>query len=80
MSETRLSKEEWAKLDDLLGRHGFGGYYDLVECLKTSLERVTRLTDPGFCADDVKDLPTVVKALMDAAEMAYSDKYGRRDP
>ena len=30
----RLSKEDWDKLDELLGRHGWGGYYDLVECLK----------------------------------------------
>lgn len=34
MSEYRLSREDWNKLDDLLGKHGFGGYYDLVETLK----------------------------------------------
>lgn len=30
----RLSKEDWNKLDDLLGKIGFGGYYDLLEVLK----------------------------------------------
>lgn len=34
MTEFRLPKEEWKKLDELLGKHGFGGYYDLVESLK----------------------------------------------
>jgi len=32
-----LSSEDWNKLDDLLGKHGFGGYYDLIESLKISL-------------------------------------------
>ena len=31
----RLSKTDWNTLDDLLGKVGFGGYYDLVEVLKT---------------------------------------------
>jgi hypothetical protein len=31
---TRLSREDWTELDRLIGLHGFGGYYDLVECLK----------------------------------------------
>ena len=31
---TRLSYEDWNTLDTLLSRHGFGGYYDLIECLK----------------------------------------------
>jgi len=29
-----MNREDWNKLDDLLGKEGFGGYYDLVECLK----------------------------------------------
>ena len=31
---TRLSRKDWSELDRLLGLHGFGGYYDLVEALK----------------------------------------------
>jgi hypothetical protein len=31
---TRLSRKDWDALDDILGRHGFGGYYGLVETLK----------------------------------------------
>lgn len=30
----RLSRKDWKELDRLLGLHGFGGYYDLVESLK----------------------------------------------
>ena len=30
----RLSRKDWDELDRLLGLHGFGGYYDLVECLR----------------------------------------------
>jgi len=32
-----LSSDDWRMLDDLLGKHGFGGYYDLIESLKISL-------------------------------------------
>jgi len=37
MSKYRLSREEWNQLDDLLGKHGYGGYYDLIEVLKMVL-------------------------------------------
>lgn len=33
----KLSKEDWRQLDTLLGKVGFGGYYDLVECLRTAI-------------------------------------------
>lgn len=33
----KLNKEDWKKLDELLTKIGFGGYYDLVECLKMIL-------------------------------------------
>jgi len=55
-----LSKEEWDKLDDLLGKHGFGGYYDLVQCLKGVLSKLR----PELDQSQIKDLPTVVQALM----------------
>jgi len=29
-----MERKEWEELDRLLGLEGFGGYYDLVECLK----------------------------------------------
>jgi len=43
----RLSKEDWNKLDDLLGKMGFGGYYDLLEVLKIGAFRL--------CDDKFKD-------------------------
>ena len=30
----KLNREDWNKLDDLLGKIGFGGYYDFLEVLK----------------------------------------------
>ena len=30
----RLSKSDWNRLDELLGKIGFGGYYDLIEVLR----------------------------------------------
>ena len=64
MSETRLSKEEWSKLDGLLGKHGFGGYYDLVESLKTVLERVGNGKLKKGWQEKVKDLPNAVNLLL----------------
>ena len=29
-----MERKDWEELDRLLGLEGFGGYYDLVECLK----------------------------------------------
>lgn len=31
---SRLARRDWEELDRLLGLHGLGGYYDLVESLK----------------------------------------------
>ena len=33
----KLSKEDWVQFDLLLGKIGFGGYYDFVECLKMAI-------------------------------------------
>lgn len=29
-----MERKDWEELDRLLGLEGFGGYYDLIECLK----------------------------------------------
>jgi hypothetical protein len=55
-----LSKDDWNLLDTLLGKHGFGGYYDLVECLKLVLSRITK---GQLDLTKIKDLPSVVAAL-----------------
>ncbi|MFA5307117.1 MAG: hypothetical protein WC365_06750 [Candidatus Babeliales bacterium] len=34
---TKLNKEDWEKIDELLGKIGFGGYYDFIELLKMSI-------------------------------------------
>lgn len=60
---TRLSKEDFDKLDALLSKHGFGGYYDLLECIKMSIQRVT---EKDVDLTDVKDLPGAVGLLMAA--------------
>ncbi|MCK4349145.1 MAG: hypothetical protein KAW47_11075, partial [Thermoplasmatales archaeon] len=30
-----MNREDWNKLDELLGKEGFGGYYDFLELLKS---------------------------------------------
>ena len=66
---TRLSYHEWNQLDNLIGKHGFGGYYDLIECLK---DVATHLgignTGLDLCDPDTKvDLPQMVAYLRDWA-------------
>lgn len=63
-SSNRLPKEEWEELDRLLGKHGFGGYYDLVESLKVVLGRVENGKLERNWEDQMKSLPDVVNALL----------------
>ena len=60
---TRLSIEDWNKLDGLLAKHGFGGYYDMLERLKMVL---SRLIAKDIDLSEVKDLYTAVRLLMTA--------------
>lgn len=68
MTKIWMNKEDWNKLDALLGKHGFGGYYDLVECLKIVLGRVGK----GKLKDDwenkTKDLYAVVHLLLNVTK------------
>lgn len=66
----RLSKLEWNRLDDLLSKHGFGGYYDLVECLKMVLKRIGKGKLQEGWEKEVKDLPTAVNLLMEVSKDA----------
>ena len=63
MNKYRLSKDDWEELDRLLSLHGFGGYYDLVECLKMVYSRITQKPLPAHLVGRV-DLSTVTKALL----------------
>ena len=36
----KLFKEDWQQLDILLNKAGFGGYYDLVECLRMAITNI----------------------------------------
>ncbi|MDH5441530.1 MAG: hypothetical protein OEZ48_00215 [Candidatus Bathyarchaeota archaeon] len=70
----RLSKDDWNKLNDLLSKHGFGGYYDLVECLKTVLRRIgDRKLKEGW-DQEVKDLPGVVRLLLEVSKPENHDR------
>ena len=74
----RLSKEDWDKLDTLLGKHGFGGYYDLVESLKmvagdlgisfTGIELY-----PEHDGGQSMSLPQIVQFLQDWAGLITKD-------
>jgi hypothetical protein len=36
----KLNKQDWEKMDELLGKIGFGGYYDFIELLKMSIVNI----------------------------------------
>lgn len=42
---TRLNKKDWQQLDVLLSKMGFGGYYDVAECLKMSIRDISKIVD-----------------------------------
>jgi len=62
---TRLAYKEWNRLDDLLGMHGWGGYYDLVECIKGDLSTLGAeyCTEPGGLLDIYESIKTLPEAL-----------------
>ena len=71
----RLSYNNWRQLDTLIGKHGFGGYYDLIECLKDVATHLgigatgLDLNDP----EDKTDLPQIVAYLRDWAYILSKD-------
>lgn len=69
---TRLSRKDWDLLDDLLGRHGFGGYYDLVECLKMVAGDLG-IGMTGLDLSDNMSLPQIVQFLQDWASLLSKD-------
>jgi hypothetical protein len=65
----RLSKPEWNQLDMLLSKHGFSGYYDLVESIRYPLSMLgigntgLDISDP----DTKLNLPEIVSLLSEWA-------------
>ena len=58
----KLAYKDWELLDDLLSKHGFGGYYDLLESIK-DIARGLGISHTGLDLNDVKDLTTAVMTL-----------------
>lgn len=52
----RLSKDDFYKLDELLSKVGFGGYYDLIELLKMTVNNL----EPKLDVHEETDLQTLV--------------------
>jgi len=74
----RLSREDWERLDELLGKHGWGGYYDLVECLRMvagDLGITSSGIDlyPEHEGPTSMSLPQIVKYLQDWAGLISKD-------
>jgi len=70
----RLSYPDWDKLDTLLGKHGFGGYYDLMECLKDVAGHLGFFNTGIDLHESNIDLPQMVRFLMDWANMLSNEK------
>lgn len=63
MDNIRLPKAKWEQLDGLLGEHGFGGYYDLVECLKIVGGNIG-LWMSKYDSSDSYSLPDIMNLLL----------------
>lgn len=74
-SSKRLSREDWDQLDTLIGKHGFGGYYDFLECLRMVGKNIAAglLKEDGdvrmIDLDEVKTLHEMTSILL-----SWSDK------
>lgn len=64
MKDYWLSKEDFKKIDDILGRHGFGGYYDLIECLKGVISKFGKGKLKKGWEQEITCLPEAVTLLM----------------
>lgn len=59
----RLNKSEWEKFDQLLSMQGFGGYYDLMECLYTIAGKLISPTLETTLRDNKESLHTTISVL-----------------
>ena len=61
----KLEKEDWNQLDNLLQKSGFGGYYDLCECLKQAIIDINKITKLFQCKkiQETNDLLLLVRLL-----------------
>lgn len=64
-----LSREEWNQLDTLIGKIGFGGYYDMLEYLdliRTDLSRLAKIeTDKQ---KNLADMIITIRGLVNILE------------
>jgi hypothetical protein len=72
-----LSKEDFAKLDDLFSKMGFGGFYDFLECLKEICSKIGAFTVEGGEVDreSLKTIPDVMGCLEGWAEGIFSLRF-----
>ena len=56
-----LSSEDFDVLDRILGQHGFGGYYDLLDVLKGIISKVDIMKK--LKKDSEKDIKTLPEAI-----------------
>jgi hypothetical protein len=60
MRRDNMKYEEWEKLDDLLSKEGYGGYYDLLELLKGYAQSWYK---DKFGIDDIKKLEQAIEKV-----------------
>jgi len=65
MSSKYLPPDEWDVLDTLLGRIGFGGYYDLLECLNMIASDLSKIAGLEFKRqNNLCDAVTTISGLV----------------
>lgn len=70
-----LSRADFNKLDELLSRLGYGGYYDFLECLKLiakNMGAIYVIEDGDLQAWDLEDIKTIPEMM--GVLMAWSNK------
>jgi len=72
---TRLSKEEWNLLDDLLGKIGFGGYYDMLEYLNMVASDLAKIAGKEVDKQrNLKDAITTISGLTIIIKRKYENE------
>lgn len=71
----KLNKEDWKKLDELLSKIGFGGYYDFVECLKMILRDLLYENDKFYeLVKKESDIHTLVSLILKIQRVIGKEK------
>jgi len=75
-----MDYDDWEKLDDLLNKEGYGGYYDLLELLKSYIrhwyEDKFGMDDTQALERHIQDIKTIHQATNMLTSIELREKGG----